>query len=63
MKQQRSTMQHVGCKEHKIHHQQQRGETATFNDTTCTWDVTGTQEPTPTTVIYETATFNDTTCT
>jgi hypothetical protein len=27
------------------------------------WDVTGTQDPAPTTACYETATFNDATCT
>jgi hypothetical protein len=34
----------------------------TFNDATCTWDVTGTQDPAPTTACYETTT-NDATCT
>ncbi len=37
-------------------------ETATFNSTTCQWDVTGTQATQPTTACYETATFNTTTC-
>jgi hypothetical protein len=30
---------------------------------TCTWDVTGTQDPHQQQRCYETATFNDTTCT
>jgi hypothetical protein len=37
-------------------------ETATFNNTTCQWDVTGTQPNQPTLDCYETATFNNTTC-
>jgi gliding motility-associated-like protein len=38
-------------------------ETATFNTTTCTWDITGTQDPMPTGLAcWETATFNTTTC-
>ncbi|OUR91295.1 hypothetical protein A9Q87_10945, partial [Flavobacteriales bacterium 34_180_T64] len=37
-------------------------ETATFNNTTCVWDVTGTQALEPTTECWETATFNNTTC-
>jgi hypothetical protein len=37
-------------------------ETATFNTTTCQWDVTGTQPTQPSTACYETATFNTTTC-
>ena len=37
-------------------------ETATFNSTTCTWDVTGTQPTQPTTECWETTTFNNTTC-
>ena len=38
-------------------------ETATFNTTTCVWDVTGTQPAAPTGLAcYETATFNTTTC-
>ena len=37
-------------------------ETATFNTTTCQWDVTGTQPVQPTLACYETATFNTTTC-
>jgi Putative metal-binding motif/Secretion system C-terminal sorting domain/HYR domain len=38
-------------------------ETATYNNTTCVWDVTGTQPVAPTVACYETATFNGTTCT
>jgi len=37
-------------------------ETATFNTTTCAWDVTGTQDPEPATACYETTTFNTGTC-
>jgi gliding motility-associated-like protein len=38
-------------------------ETATFNTTTCVWDVTGTMPTQPTDLAcYETATFNTTTC-
>ena len=37
-------------------------ETATFNNTTCQWDVTGTQPIQPTTACYETANFNPTSC-
>ena len=38
-------------------------ETATFNNTTCVWDVTGIQNPIPTGLdCWETATFNNTTC-
>jgi hypothetical protein len=37
-------------------------ETATFNTTTCAWDVTGMQPSQPTLACYETATFNTTTC-
>ncbi|EMQ94819.1 hypothetical protein D778_00459 [Xanthomarina gelatinilytica] len=37
-------------------------ETATFNGTTCSWDITGTQPAEPTTECWETATFNNTTC-
>ncbi|WP_438839284.1 gliding motility-associated C-terminal domain-containing protein, partial [Flavobacterium macrobrachii] len=37
-------------------------ETATFNTTSCQWDVTGTQPTQPTLACYETATFNTTTC-
>ena len=37
-------------------------QTATFNTTTCSWDVTGTQPVQPTTACYQTATFNTTTC-
>jgi hypothetical protein len=36
---------------------------ATFNTTTCSWDVTGTQEPAPTNLsCWQTATFNTTSC-
>ena len=38
-------------------------ETASFNTTTCSWDVTGTQPSQPTLACYETASFNTTTCT
>ena len=37
-------------------------ETATFNNGTCSWDVTGTQPAQPSIACYETATFNGTTC-
>ena len=38
-------------------------ETATFNSSTCAWDVTGTQPSAPTGLAcYETASFNTTTC-
>ncbi|MDP5158235.1 MAG: T9SS type B sorting domain-containing protein, partial [Flaviramulus sp.] len=37
-------------------------ETATFNTTTCLWDVTGVQPVQPTLACYETATFNTSTC-
>jgi uncharacterized protein (TIGR02145 family) len=37
-------------------------ETATFNTTTCVWDVTGSQPALPTLACYETATFNTTDC-
>ncbi len=38
-------------------------ETATFNDATCSWDVSGTQPAEPTDLeCWETATFNDATC-
>ncbi|OYU83795.1 MAG: hypothetical protein CFE24_09520 [Flavobacterium sp. BFFFF2] len=37
-------------------------ETATFNNTTCSWDVTGNQPIQPVTACYETATFNTSTC-
>ena len=37
-------------------------QTATFNDSTCSWDVTGTQPERPVTACYETATFNNVTC-
>ena len=37
-------------------------ETATFNTTTCVWDVTGTQPLEPATACYETATFNTISC-
>jgi hypothetical protein len=47
MKQQRSTMQHVrtGCNWNTNPAPTACYETATFNDATCTWDVTGTQDP------------------
>ena len=38
-------------------------ETANFNATTCTWDVTGVQPTQPSLACYETANFNITTCT
>ncbi len=38
-------------------------ETATFNSTTCSWDITGTQPPQPTVACWETSTFNTITCT
>ncbi|MFM9050880.1 MAG: lamin tail domain-containing protein, partial [Bacteroidota bacterium] len=37
-------------------------QTATFNSTTCQWDVTGTQPQQPTLACYQSATFNNTTC-
>jgi len=38
-------------------------QTATFNNTTCVWDVTGTQATAPTGLAcYQTAVFNNTTC-
>ncbi|MFM8360533.1 MAG: hypothetical protein ACKOET_18440, partial [Verrucomicrobiota bacterium] len=37
-------------------------ETATFNTTTCQWEVSGTQPPQPPLACYETATFNSATC-
>lgn len=37
-------------------------ETATFNDTTCLWDVSGTQPTQPTLECWESALFNNTTC-
>jgi hypothetical protein len=37
-------------------------ETATFNSTSCSWVVTGTQPAMPTLACYETATFNTTSC-
>ena len=37
-------------------------ETATFNSTTCVWDVSGTQPIQPTLACYETAVFNSTSC-
>jgi hypothetical protein len=37
-------------------------ETAVFNATTCSWDVTGTQATEPATACYETATFNSSSC-
>ena len=38
-------------------------ETATFNDATCSWDVSGTQPAQPTLECWENATFNTSTCT
>ena len=38
-------------------------ETAIFNNSTCVWDVTGTQPVQPTVACYETTTFNTTSCT
>ena len=37
-------------------------QTATFNDATCSWDVTGTQTVQPTLACYQTAVFNTTSC-
>ena len=37
-------------------------QTATFNNTTCSWDITGSQPAQPTLACYETAIFNNTTC-
>ena len=37
-------------------------ETASFNTTTCSWDITGTQPVMPTLACYETASFNTSTC-
>ena len=37
-------------------------QTATFNNQTCTYDITGTQPVQPTTACYQTATFNTSTC-
>ena len=37
-------------------------ETATFNEATCEWEVTGTQPEMPITECYETATWNDVDC-
>ncbi|MEZ4913193.1 MAG: hypothetical protein R2798_03960 [Chitinophagales bacterium] len=37
-------------------------ETATFNNATCVWDVTGVQDPMPSVECWETATFNNATC-
>jgi hypothetical protein len=36
---------------------------ATFNTTSCQWDITGTQPEQPTLACYQTATFNTTSCT
>jgi len=38
-------------------------QTATFNNQTCTYDITGTQPVQPTTACYQTATFNSSNCT
>ncbi|NBP75806.1 MAG: hypothetical protein EBU61_07225, partial [Crocinitomicaceae bacterium] len=37
-------------------------QTAVFNNTTCVWDVTGTQAAQPTLACYQTAAFNSTSC-
>ena len=37
-------------------------QTATYNNQTCTYDITGTQPVQPTTACYQTATFNSITC-
>ncbi|MFM7016926.1 MAG: T9SS type A sorting domain-containing protein, partial [Bacteroidota bacterium] len=37
-------------------------ETATFNSSTCQWDITGTQPSQPSLACYQTATFNTTSC-
>jgi len=37
-------------------------ETATFNNTTCQWDVTGTQPAQPSLACYQSATFNTSNC-
>jgi hypothetical protein len=37
-------------------------ESTTFNNATCSWDITGTQPTQPTLACYETANFNTTTC-
>ena len=37
-------------------------QSATFNYTTCKWDITGTQPTAPTVLCYQTATWNPTTC-
>ena len=37
-------------------------QTATFNNQTCTYDITGTQPVQPSTACYQTATFNSTSC-
>jgi hypothetical protein len=37
-------------------------QTASFNGTTCQWDVTGTQPAMPALACYETASFNNSTC-
>jgi hypothetical protein len=63
MKQQRLTMQHVlGCNwKHKNQHQQQHVMKQQRSTMQHVLDVTGTQDPAPTTACYETATFNDAT--
>ena len=38
-------------------------QTATFNNQTCTYDITGTQPVQPSTACYQTATFNSSNCT
>lgn len=37
-------------------------ETATWSETNCVWEITGTQPAEPTTACYETATWNETIC-
>ena len=37
-------------------------ETATWNESTCQYDISGTQDPQPTLACYESATFNTTSC-
>ena len=37
-------------------------QTASFNEATCSWDVSGTQEVQPTLACYQTAVFNTTSC-
>jgi len=37
-------------------------QTATFNNTSCSWDISGTQPSQPSLACYQTATFNNTSC-